>query len=182
MSQNNAVYSYILENIQIEWVVKFFVLYFFVVWIAILVWVIRDITNRTDNVFLQLFAILSVLILTPLGIFIYLIIRPSKTLFEKYYDEVENNLSHLSDEVKDKVWLQNFKKISCFNCWVEVERDFKYCANCNIKLVKKCPKCSKDMNLEWKNCPYCWWEQKEENKANINPKKETKKQKHKQKK
>ncbi len=36
---------------------------------------------------LQIFCILLVLFLTPLGIFIYLLIRPQKTLFEKIFEE-----------------------------------------------------------------------------------------------
>ncbi len=36
---------------------------------------------------LQIFCIILVLFLTPLGIFIYLLIRPQKTLFEKIFEE-----------------------------------------------------------------------------------------------
>lgn len=52
-----------------------------------MVWVAKDINNRTRSIVLQVFCILIVLFLTPLGIFIYLLIRPQKTLFEKIFEE-----------------------------------------------------------------------------------------------
>jgi len=62
-------------------------LYVFVVWFCIVVWVAKDISNRTRSIWLQIVSILIVLFLTPLGIFIYLLIRPQKTLFEKIFEE-----------------------------------------------------------------------------------------------
>ncbi len=164
MNSNNFIVDFLMENLSIENTIKFFILYFFVVWISILVWVIRDITNRTENVFLQLFSVLIILIMTPLGIFIYLLIRPGKTLFEKYYEEVETNLDCLSNEVKERIWEDNLEKINCFNCWAEVEKDFKYCPECRVKLVKKCSSCSKELDPSWKVCPYCGEDKKNKKK------------------
>ena len=160
MNNENIIFNFLMENISIENVIKFLSVYFFIVWIAILVWVVRDISNRTDNIFLQIFSVLTILFLTPFWIFIYLIIRPAKTLFEKYYGEVENNLDCLSEEVKQKIWEDNLEKIRCFNCDMVVEKDFKYCPECKTKLKKKCKNCGKKLDLERKNCPYCWWNKK----------------------
>ena len=60
-------------------------IYLIIVWVCILLWVIKDVTNRTHNVFVHIFAIL--LALSIFGIFIYLLIRPQKTLFEQLYEE-----------------------------------------------------------------------------------------------
>lgn len=68
-------------------VLRAIIVYIFVVWFCIVVWVVRDITNRTRSVTFQVLSILLVLGLTPLGIFIYLLIRPQKTLFEKVFEE-----------------------------------------------------------------------------------------------
>jgi len=104
MKTNNELYNWLLNYITIENTIKFFVLYFFVIWITILVWVYKDITNRTDSIIYQIISILVVLLFTPLfGLFIYLIIRPSKTLFEKYYEEVEFNLEALSKDIEKKL-------------------------------------------------------------------------------
>jgi hypothetical protein len=64
------------ETITIESFIKFVVIYFFVIWIALLLWVMKDISNRTDSILLQILSIFIILFLTPFGIFIYLLIRP----------------------------------------------------------------------------------------------------------
>lgn len=99
----DSIYEYLIENLSIEMVLKFMVAYFFIIWIAALVWVIKDITNRTSNIFLQLVSILFILIFTPLWIFLYLLVRPGRTLFEKYYDEVETNLSCLKWDIEKNI-------------------------------------------------------------------------------
>ncbi|MFC1797758.1 hypothetical protein ACFLY2_00825 [Patescibacteria group bacterium] len=53
------------ENITFDVFLQFAILYFFIIWIAILLWVVKDISNRTDNVLLQVFSILIILFLTP---------------------------------------------------------------------------------------------------------------------
>jgi cbb3-type cytochrome oxidase subunit 3 len=111
MEKNNFLYNYLIEKITIELAIKFFIVYFFIIWIAIIVWVYKDITNRTENIWYQIFSILTVLLLTPfLGLIIYLIIRPSKTLFQKYYEEVEYNLEALSKDIEERLKKCDLKK------------------------------------------------------------------------
>ena len=62
------------------------VVYFFIIWFCLVIWVVRDITNRTHSLMFQVTSILMVLVLTPLGIFIYLLLRPQKTLFEQVFE------------------------------------------------------------------------------------------------
>lgn len=91
------------DQVTFEMFIKFLILYFFIIWIAILAWVIRDISNRTDSLFLQVISVLIILLFTPLGVFIYLLIRPGKTLFEKYYEEIEDNLAIFTKIMEDKI-------------------------------------------------------------------------------
>lgn len=136
---------------------KLILIYFFIVWVAIIIWVTRDIINRTNNVLLQIFAILTVLLWTPLGIVIYLLIRPSRTLFEKYYEEasiLEEDLSEFNlDDIKDQL-----KKV-CPHCEYEVNAEYKFCPNCRICLKKECISCKKELKPEWTFCPVCWKDQ-----------------------
>ena len=81
MNSWNVLLDYLMEIITLKNVIVFAVLYFFVIWISLLVWVVKDISNRTDKVYLQIISVLTIIIFTPLWIFLYLIIRPSKTLF-----------------------------------------------------------------------------------------------------
>ncbi|MDD5769832.1 MAG: zinc ribbon domain-containing protein [Candidatus Gracilibacteria bacterium] len=128
---------------------KLIVIYFFIVWISIIIWVIRDIINRTNNIFFQIFSILTVVIGTPLGIVIYLLIRPSKTLFEKYYEEA----SILEEDLSD--FGEKEEEIKCPKCNYEIKAEYKFCPNCRVCLKKECLFCKKELKPEWTFCPFC---------------------------
>ncbi len=153
---NTQFMSFMWESITIESVLKFAVVYFFVIWIAVIVWVIKDISNRTDNLLLQILSILIVVIFTPLGVFLYLLIRPSRTIFEKYYLEVEENLNILSHIIEQKNEQQKvLEKSECPDCGCEIESDFVICPHCKRDLRNQCSKCKKEIRENWKVCPYC---------------------------
>ena len=137
MNTWNPVLDYLLEIVTLKNVIIFSVLYFFVIWISLLVWVIKDITNRTDKIYVQIIGILTILIFTPFWIFLYLLIRPHKTLFEQYYSEVESNLECLSEEVIEKIWKKNLEMTSCEKCSREISEEFKYCPYCKRKISWK---------------------------------------------
>ena len=150
----------ISEALTIESILKFLVLYFIIVWIAVLVWVIKDITNRTSNIFLQLLSILIVLVFTPFWVFLYLLIRPWKTILEKYYQEIEDNLDTFSNIVTEKIKKEEEnQQWHCFNCKKAVWYDFRYCPYCSEKLTKNCQKCKKYISISWNTCPFCWEKQ-----------------------
>ena len=137
MNTWNPILDYLIEVVTLKNVIIFSLLYFFVIWISLLVWVIKDITNRTDKVYLQVIWILTILIFTPLGIFLYLLIRPHNTLFEQYYLEVEKNLECLSEDVVEKIGKKNLNIINCENCNSEISEEFKYCPYCKTKITTK---------------------------------------------
>lgn len=152
------------------------IIYFFIVWIAIIVWVTRDIINRTNNILFQIFSILTVLLGTPLGIVIYLLIRPSRTLFEKYYEEASILEEDLHDfdlsEIKDEI------KKNCPHCNYEISPEYKFCPNCRNCLKKECISCGKELKPEWSFCPSCGKDQEskvDKILAQEPPKKEKKK-------
>jgi hypothetical protein len=68
MDFNNIMASVqgLTSLITFETFLKMLLLYFFVFWIAIIIWVTKDIINRTNNVLLQILSISTVLFLTPL--------------------------------------------------------------------------------------------------------------------
>lgn len=111
--EENIYFTNLLEWLNkimtIELFVKITILYFFIVWISIIFWVIRDSSRRSNSFFLHFFSILLVTVWTPFWIFIYLLLRPTKTLFERYYDDVEFNLVELNKLVEEKL---NNKKTS----------------------------------------------------------------------
>ncbi len=134
MNISNPILAYLMNIITLKWVIIFFIAYFFIIWISLIVWVTKDISNRTDKLFLQVLSVLLVILLWPIWIFLYLIIRPSKTLFEQYYSEIDNNLECLASEIFEKIWKKWVKLIKCHKCKKEVLEDFKYCPYCRAKL------------------------------------------------
>jgi hypothetical protein len=55
----------IYEMVTFDTFIKFAVLYFFIIWISVLLWVMKDISNRTNNILLQVVSVLIILFLTP---------------------------------------------------------------------------------------------------------------------
>lgn len=68
------------------------VIYVGLLWLSIIIWVTRDAIHRSESVLFQAFAILLNLVFPVLGILIYLIVRPSKTTMERYYEDLEHRL------------------------------------------------------------------------------------------
>jgi len=93
----------IYEIVTFDTFIEFAILYFFIIWISILLWVMKDISNRTNNITLQITSVLIILLLTPFWIFIYLLIRPSNSLFEKYYGEIEENLDIFNEIIEERI-------------------------------------------------------------------------------
>ena len=125
----------------IDLLVKGAFFYFALFWFALLVWVTRDVINRTNNVAFQVLVILLNTFLPIFGLVIYLLIRPSRTLLEKYYDDLEYKA----------LSIEKF----CPKCSVAVGEDFAYCPECATSLKTACNHCSKESFLSFKNCPYC---------------------------
>ncbi len=159
-------YQLIIQNITLDWIIKFGVLYFFIIWWAFIIWIVKDITNRTTNLFLQVLSILIMIIFTPiLGLPIYLLIRPSSTIFEKYHEGFEDeDITEWEEEnveniIKKDVFL-------CPFCSKHIDEDFLYCPFCKEKLTQKCEKCHKDLKVFWVACPYCWVNEEKPKKSN----------------
>jgi len=106
----DSLFGKLWEVVNFEMALKFAVLYVFIVWIATVVWVIKDITNRTSIIILQILCILLVVLFPFIGIFIYLLIRPSNTLLEKYYSEIEENLDIVSEFIQNHITEKNEKE------------------------------------------------------------------------
>lgn len=174
--------TFLWENITFEVFIKFLVIYFFIIWISLLIWIIKDISNRTENIFLQILSVLTILLLTPFWFFIYLIIRPSKTLLERYYEEIEENLDIVLQSVESNIkweetkeeqllW-ERMKKIKLDKVKdilgnKETENDILYthskpinlddniCYNCNTPVsynFKFCPNCKTELKYKCKSC------------------------------
>lgn len=162
---NNAInslvgfYHYVINGITPDSVIKFAIIYFFIIWWAFVIWVVKDITNRSTNIFLQFMAIVLVIFLTPIfWLPVYLLIRPRNTIFEKYYEEEE--LENEEELILEEDEVEEAKECSCPKCGKIIKEDFHFCPYCEFELIKSCTKCEKPLKSEWKVCPYCGENQK----------------------
>ena len=94
-------FTQIYQSINFEFIIKFVIVYFFLIWISLVVWVLKDIRNRTTNVFFQIFCLI-VAVIPFFGIFVYLLFRHSRTLYEKYYEEIEENLDIINEIIEER--------------------------------------------------------------------------------
>lgn len=159
---NSSLFSVILTGVLV---------YIAVLWIAIILWVTKDITNRTNNVFFQICCISLVIFLTPIfGLVIYLILRPTKTIVEQYYEEFELDLMQTEEQSKEVE--------HCPYCSAKTDPSFHFCSMCGKEISKHCGGCEKMIRLNWSSCPYCGkTQEKLEKEVKTEKKKTTRKKK-----
>ena len=150
---NIIVWSYgmtnTLSHLSFETIIKAVVIYVCVMWIAFIIWVVKDITTRTSSVLFQVFCILIMIVLTPVfGWPIYVLIRPRTTLFEEYYGS--EGYAEASDESR--------AMMTCQKCNARIEKDFFFCPHCRTELLHPCPGCDRIVSTRWKICAYCGYE------------------------
>jgi len=115
-------------------------------WVSLVIWTFRDMRLRSRDIFAQLLASLVVLIFGPLGMLIYLILRPQETLSEAYARTLEEE-ALLQDITEEQP--------VCPECKHRIEPDFIICPACHTELRKACPHCGRLMLMRWEICPYC---------------------------
>ncbi len=114
-------------------------------WLSVIFWVLRDIRSRTRDPFTCILSFLLVLILSVPGVLIYWIIRPSKTIEQKYQAALE-----------EEALLQGIEKqLHCPGCGRNVEKEWIICPSCHTRLKKVCVNCGKILDLQWNLCPFC---------------------------
>lgn len=123
--------------------------YIGLLWLSIIIWVTRDIVSRSNNLFFQAFSILLVIGLPIVGVVLYLIVRPGKTLMERYYEQLETGV--LQNEQKES----DQEGQRCGKCLTDVQDDFVFCPSCGEQLKKICTYCKKSFDDQWEICPYC---------------------------
>lgn len=118
-------------------------------WLSIIVWVYRDIRDRTRDLGLQVLAVFVVMMFFPgfniPGLALYLMLRPRETLEEAYARSLEEEalLREIGDEGV------------CPSCRRFVERGWKACPFCQTQLKDVCRQCSQLLSFSWVACPYC---------------------------
>lgn len=114
-------------------------------WVSLAIWTFRDIRSRTRDFFAWLLAVLLVLGLGPIGLLLYLLLRPKETLAEVYDRQLEEE-ALLRDITQRR---------ACPNCQAVTEADWLVCPHCRTELRHTCVSCGKPLELNWVICPHC---------------------------
>ncbi len=115
------------------------------VWLAALIWTIRDIRDRSEDPITQVVAFLIVLIFNLPGWVLYQVLRPPLTLADVYERQLEEEA--LRQELDNR--------LACPTCEREVEDDYVACPQCATQLKTPCRECSRAVSFSWMACPWC---------------------------
>lgn len=114
-------------------------------WIAMVVWVFRDIRLRTRDFFAWILAAVLALAMGPVGVVLYLLLRPKETLAEVYDRQLE-----------EEALLRDISlRHACPGCQAVTEPEWLVCPHCKTELRRLCQSCGKPLDLNWVVCPYC---------------------------
>ena len=116
-----------------------------VIWVALLFWVYRDISQRTRDPVMQAVAVLLALVFFLPGHWIYLILRPRQTLAELYERSLEEEA--ILQDIEDQK--------ACPSCRRRVRDDYLICPSCRTSLKESCANCRRPLDYAWVACPYC---------------------------
>lgn len=126
-------------------------------WVSLIIWTWRDITNRTADRAIRVLAILTVALLFVGGWLIYLVLRPHRTLEEDFQRSLEEEA--LLQSIEDNAL--------CPGCGRHIQEEWIACPNCYTLLKKSCQRCGKSIDLSWKLCPFCGTPAAELQRANM---------------
>jgi hypothetical protein len=113
-------------------------------WLVVTSWIWVDSDERTTSNWMRIFYVFIGLV-PVVGWIIYLIVRPSETIDEIYWGDLERR--YLKYEAKDLG--------DCPRCGSQLYPGFIFCPNCGKRLKRKCPKCEVYVDLDHKYCPNC---------------------------
>jgi RNA polymerase subunit RPABC4/transcription elongation factor Spt4 len=117
---------------------------FIVFWVGLVWWVSQDVLTRTKDKIIVSVAVAITAILGPVGILIYLVVRPRQTLKER-----------LGEVMEQEMLMQASAITVCPTCEHLAQEDFLACPHCGTILKKPCTSCGKLLSMDWDYCPFC---------------------------
>ncbi|HEY5638454.1 MAG TPA: zinc ribbon domain-containing protein [Dehalococcoidia bacterium] len=121
----------------------------FLLWLSIIVWIYRDVRERTRDLGLQVLAVFVGIMFFPgfniPGLALYLMLRPRESLEEAYARSLEEEA--LLREIGDEGM--------CPSCRRFVEQGWRICPYCATQLKDVCVQCEHLLSFNWIACPYC---------------------------
>ncbi len=119
--------------------------YLSALWLAAILWTVRDIRERSQDPVTQFIAVSTVILFSLAGWVLYLVLRPGFTIAEVYDRQLE-----------EEALLQDLQhQLACPQCGVAVQEDFVACPHCATSLKALCHSCSRPLPFTWRICPWC---------------------------
>jgi hypothetical protein len=116
-------------------------LLFFFFWIVALIWVIKDVNARSQNLGFQFLAVVMILLFTPLlGLPLYIACRPQGWKWDKTPWRTAL-LASLQE---------------CGNCHTLNPVEHTCCTACGDTLKTECRECEEWYAYSYGYCPFCW--------------------------
>jgi RNA polymerase subunit RPABC4/transcription elongation factor Spt4 len=113
-------------------------------WVGIVWWVSQDVLARSKDKIIVAASVAISAILGPVGVLLYLVIRPKQTIQEANIEVMEREmLLHASATT------------ICPHCNRMAQQDFLACPYCGTQLKYHCRSCDKLVDMDWQHCPYC---------------------------
>ena len=114
-------------------------------WLVIIGWVWIDSGERTSKTSIRVVYLFLVIFLNIPGLIIYLIVRPSETIEQIYWADLERRyLKYETAELGD-----------CPKCGHQLLPGYVHCSNCGNEIKRKCPNCGVLINKDHKFCENC---------------------------
>lgn len=114
-------------------------------WLVLIGWVWVDSGERTSNMTVRVIYLVLVTLLNIPGLIIYLIIRPSETIEQIYWADLERRyLKYETSELGD-----------CSKCGSQLFPGYVYCTNCGNEIKRKCQTCGVLIGKSAKFCQHC---------------------------
>lgn len=112
----------------------------FLIWLAVLIWVIKDSNARSSSFWFQLLSVLLIIGFTPVfWLLLYIAIRPQWWKWDK---------TPRRDTLFQKAQI-------CENCWEFNQIDHLYCTSCWESLHVSCRECQSKYSKTYSYCPKC---------------------------
>jgi RNA polymerase subunit RPABC4/transcription elongation factor Spt4 len=130
-------------NFQVVWTIL--AIAFVIFWIIVLDWVWLDAGERTSNKTARVIYLLLVVFFNIFGWIMYLILRPSQTIEQIYWADLERRyLKYETSELDD-----------CTRCGTQLYPGYTYCPTCGLEIRVKCKSCDVYIEKNSEYCPYC---------------------------
>lgn len=121
------------------------VAYIAVLWLAMLLWVYRDIAARTDDPLLRAVSVALVGVFFAPGLLAYVALRPGETRADALNRRLEQEA--FAAEIGDAR--------QCPQCRRAAADEFVVCPYCRASLRTPCEDCGRLLSGDWNACPFC---------------------------